>query len=475
MDFTSSLHWSELNCIIMDNFKDRVPKSEAEDGATFVFPFFQLATNVMSGNRFLWSGSVAENSFVNPTLRKAGWEADVMLMSADFVISRDMQLHLFQDIPDEPGYVKVEATENIENDEVLVFKEITHSDGHSHLYIVPDLQRFSPYDTDSLLKTSRKNILVQSIFDTFELDNLSCELQPHGPAFAHSMNGFSSVFELVARPKRTVSKFLGHLGTRVLEHFDAKPHVEKEVHQESSIKKGGQMFDYMKPQTDAVIPDIGLMMDICPAIKCEGWPHKALRFFHRTRVWPDHTILNKLLQSSFHFHLVYKPLNPLSQDSVEWRISFSQAEISLFQSMDAFRIYCYRIFKAIYYSELTLPKVLSSYHMKTIFLWACERIPSEMWVESNLAQIIMGLLDDLLHCLVTKNCPHYFIPENNLFAHVHQDFLDHLAKVVAKIRRNPERYPLVKTCSVDQSAAQSASGDQDKPQNESLDDGIELD
>lgn len=438
MDFNSATPWSLLNDIINDNFKHVVGEPGQKD---FGFPFFQSLTSFMSGNRFMWSGSLPENSFMNPAVRKTGWEVDVMFMSPDFVISRDMQTYLFQDIPDEPGYVRVKAASEAFDDKMFVVTEITHSNGQSHLYIVPDLEQFSPFDVDSLLKTtSRKNILVQSLFDTFKLDNLSWMLQPHGPAFAHSLNGFTSVFELVARPKKMVYKFLGHLGTRVLEHFE-KPSDKEEIEQESSHddsqKLGGQMFDYMTPPTDSEIPDIGLMMDICPAIKCEGWPHKALRFLHRTRVWPDHTILDKLLQCGF--HLVYKPLNPLAQDSVEWRISFSQAEIALFQYMDAFKVYCYRIFKAIYYCELTLPKVLSSYHMKTIFLWSCERIPSEMWVEANLAQIIMGLLDDLLHCLVTKSCPHYFIPENNLFAHVHSDFLDRLAKVVTEIRRNPER------------------------------------
>jgi hypothetical protein len=438
MDFITTFHWSALNDILKENFKDFVRDVDG-DNMMSTFPIFQLATDIMSSNSVLWSGSAAENTFMNPILREQGWEVDVMTTPRDFVISRDMQVNLFRNVPDEPGFVRLEAA-NIES-ESLDVREVYHLSGHSLFYIVPDYSLF-PDDFHDLPKPG-KNILIQSIYDTLQLDKLSMMVGQHGPAFAASLTGFIPPVELIKQPKKTLFKFLGHLGTRGLEHFgtssDSEENKQDSSYNESEkVKENScKMTDFIKAPRPVEVPSLGVMMDLCPAIKCEGWPDKALSFFHRKRIWPDDAILNKLRYHGF--HLVYKPLDPLAQDSVEWRISFSKAEITLFHNMDGFKVYCYRIFKAIYYCELTLPKVLCSYHMKTIFLWACERIPSDLWVESNLAQIIMGLLDDLLHCLVTKCCPHYFIPENNLFAHVHQDFLDHLAKVVSKIRRHPER------------------------------------
>lgn len=100
---------------------------------------------------------------------------------------------------------------------------------------------------------------------------------------------------------------------------------------------------------------------------------------------------------------------------------------------------CYRIFKSIYYSELQRPKVLCSYYMKTIFLWVCEKLPMETWQEENLACLLMGLLDDLFHCLVNKECANYFIPQNNMLRHIPREFLLHHAKTVSNIRTNPKR------------------------------------
>ncbi|XP_031559332.1 uncharacterized protein LOC116295601 [Actinia tenebrosa] len=440
MDFSSGLLWSELNDILMSTFDDELGNTASEEKVyTQVVQSLinYVEENVNASDSILISGSFAETTNMHPYVRQHEAEFDIMIATRHFIISRDMQPAIFKDIPDEPGFVRVEASDIRENESIEV-KEVIHSGGRSsHFYIVPNRKMFQ-YQPNPIYK----NILVQSMCDTLGIEKLSVMEYQQGPALTGSfLSLLPSIESISTHPKNTLFKFLGHLGTRVLEHFDHdKTETEKNnLNGEFKEHSFWEAFNVMKTTHPKEIPWINkLVVDFCPAIKCEGWPHKALRFFHRTRVWPDHTMLNKLLQSGF--HLVYKPLNPLSQDSVEWRISFSQTEVSLFQSMDDFRVCCYRIFKAIYYSELTLPKVLCSYHMKTIFLWACERIPSEMWVKANLAQIIMGLLDDLLHCLVTKSCPHYFIPENNLFAHVHQDFLDHLAKVVAKIRRNPKRY-----------------------------------
>ena len=182
--------------------------------------------------------------------------------------------------------------------------------------------------------------------------------------------------------------------------------------------------------------NVGGSFDLVPAIECEGWPVKAREFIDREREWPSVALVRRIAQEGF--HLVSKG-SPEGNKDMEWRISFSVAEKTLFDNLSNLQRECYQIFKSIFYCELSGPEVLKSYHIKTIFLWACERLPAEYWVEDRLAQIIMGLLDDLLHCLETKSCPHYFIPEQNQFAHAPEELLLQYSRKVGKIRSRPDR------------------------------------
>ena len=60
-------------------------------------------------------------------------------------------------------------------------------------------------------------------------------------------------------------------------------------------------------------------------------------------------------------------------------------------------------------------KVICTYHIKTLMLWACER-ESPVWWEYNCVLVLCSkLLGTLVEWIEKKMCPHYFIPEWNLF------------------------------------------------------------
>ena len=120
--------------------------------------------------------------------------------------------------------------------------------------------------------------------------------------------------------------------------------------------------------------------------------------------------------------MVPKP-HPLSRHSdSEFRYSFSKAETILFQAMSAEKKHCFIAFKAIVKRtihemgiEYKKEMQVSTYHLKTIFLWACETIPEEQWNSTRgWAKCFLYLFDQFIICLEHKSLPPYFIPQCNL-------------------------------------------------------------
>lgn len=138
-------------------------------------------------------------------------------------------------------------------------------------------------------------------------------------------------------------------------------------------------------------------------------------------------------------HLVGK-CSPNGQPKVEWRLSFSVTELFLMKELAVHcpaAITCYRMFKIVRFLHLKNPNILHSYHLKMLFLQACHNHPLSTWADSNLATNLLGLLDNLMHCLVMQSLPSYFIPGYNLIEGVHTDFLFTLLQKLSIVRKNP--------------------------------------
>ncbi|XP_063414647.1 uncharacterized protein LOC134696663 isoform X1 [Mytilus trossulus] len=59
--------------------------------------------------------------------------------------------------------------------------------------------------------------------------------------------------------------------------------------------------------------------------------------------------------------------------------------------------------------------LLCSYFLKTIIFWVSEELLPSVWTPENLIPCFMRCFRRLIFCVEYSVCPHYFIPENNLF------------------------------------------------------------
>ena len=150
--------------------------------------------------------------------------------------------------------------------------------------------------------------------------------------------------------------------------------------------------------------------------------------------------MNRIIEEGHH---VVGKASPGGDPGLEWRLSFSEAELTLAEHRTHIQKKIYYIFKTIFKENLGKSDVISTYYLKTIVMWAMEQNPPEYWRENNIGQAVLGLLDDLYQALLTRNLSHYFIPQLNLLRHISWDILDeeagdllHLRKNILNINRN---------------------------------------
>ncbi|XP_070532407.1 uncharacterized protein [Ptychodera flava] len=156
--------------------------------------------------------------------------------------------------------------------------------------------------------------------------------------------------------------------------------------------------------------------DMAIAFPCQKWPSLATPWLSRFRMsgWPSVQLVNEVVKIG----CAVVPKSPEnSKTSLEWRLSFSLAERRLAKDVTIMQKSIYIMVKLIYKKYLKHPseKGVQSYHLKNIFLWMLEEIPCSEWTNCLLPQRVTDLLQRLNWCLTLKYCPHYFIPENNLF------------------------------------------------------------
>src|SRR6218665_459559 len=162
-------------------------------------------------------------------------------------------------------------------------------------------------------------------------------------------------------------------------------------------------------------------VDIVRSIWCPQWPKEAQGWLNRPRLsgWPTIDIVSKVLQTGC--HVVCVQHRSCRDDKLQWRFSFSLAEVILLQSWTQIQQIVYHLLRFFAKRELiqqNCPKddeVLCTYHLKTLMLWTCEERSSKWWSSSTLISICSELLQRLLEWLERRFFPNYFIPDANLF------------------------------------------------------------
>ncbi|XP_056600335.1 LOW QUALITY PROTEIN: nucleotidyltransferase MB21D2 [Triplophysa dalaica] len=180
-----------------------------------------------------------------------------------------------------------------------------------------------------------------------------------------------------------------------------------------------------------------MLYDIIPVVSFKGWPAVAQSWLMENHFW-DGKITEEEVISGFY-------LLPASSASGcrdnEWRLSFARSEVQLKKCISPGLMQAYQACKAIITKLLAQPTAVSPYYLRSMMLWACDRLPtSYLAQEDYAAHFMLGLIDDLQHCLVNKTCPNYFIPQCNMLEHLCDETAMFYARKLALVRSDPAEY-----------------------------------
>ncbi|XP_014208686.1 protein mab-21-like [Copidosoma floridanum] len=182
------------------------------------------------------------------------------------------------------------------------------------------------------------------------------------------------------------------------------------------------------------------VVQITPAFKCAGvWPRSASHWPIPHVPWPYPSLVAEVKTEGFDLLSKESVSMQGKQSAMEgdaWVLSFSEAENRLLQG--GCRKRCLSILKALRDRHLAKApgNPVSSYHMKTLLMYECEKHPLETeWDESSLGDRINGIFLQLISCLQCRRCPHYFLPNLDLFKGKSPSALENASKVVWGLTR----------------------------------------
>ncbi|KAH0626069.1 hypothetical protein JD844_000788 [Phrynosoma platyrhinos] len=184
--------------------------------------------------------------------------------------------------------------------------------------------------------------------------------------------------------------------------------------------------------TSAIISagSLRVLYDVVPVVVLKGWPEVARPWLTQAHFW-DGKLKDEDVAGGFYL---------LPSSGADWRLAFSASELHLRGILPLPLAWAFRAAVAVLGRSRPL-KGLGPYHLFTLALWSCERLPSSyLSREENAAHAMLGLLDHLLASLVERRLPNYFLPEWNLLEGLSRQALESLAHKVAQARAQPSQY-----------------------------------
>ena len=181
------------------------------------------------------------------------------------------------------------------------------------------------------------------------------------------------------------------------------------------------------------------VITITPAFKCAGiWPRSAAHWPVPHLPWPGPNLVAEVKTEGFDLlsrESIYMKDKQSAAEGDAWVISFANAEMALLQG--GCRRRCLSILKTLRDRHLDIPgQPIDTYHMKTLLLYECEKHPRELdWDETCLGDRINGILLQMISCLQNRRCPHYFLPNMDLFKGKPTAAMDTAAKQAWRILR----------------------------------------
>lgn len=200
--------------------------------------------------------------------------------------------------------------------------------------------------------------------------------------------------------------------------------------------------------------------DFTLALHCSYWPSEALGFFdnNRRRNWPPEAAVNTIRRLGIHVvpkqstnELVKLTLEQAEYTTygrspgLEWRYSFSQAEIILSDHIPHQARTAYLAFKAINKRHLNRKgRPMGSYVLKCILLSVVEEKRIEFWEENNeeiTTEVLMDMLNRLKDYFEQQRCPNYWLPNACLFAgSLSGSDIIRKERLLAEILESPKKY-----------------------------------
>lgn len=159
-------------------------------------------------------------------------------------------------------------------------------------------------------------------------------------------------------------------------------------------------------------------LDIAHCLHSKSWIKQATQWITRSnKSWPGYEVKQSIIKHGVLF--VPKGVKGSIKENLEWRISFSVGEKLLIYTFSHPQLVCYALLKTLLKDvidiDLDCKELLCSYFMKTILLWISEECSPTIWKPENLIPNFMGCVRRLVYYVEHSVCPHFFIPENNLF------------------------------------------------------------
>lgn len=181
------------------------------------------------------------------------------------------------------------------------------------------------------------------------------------------------------------------------------------------------------------------VVQIIPAFRCAGiWCRSAAHWPVPHTQWPNPNLVAEVKTEGFDLlsrESIYMKDKQSAAEGDAWVMSFKYAEDRLLYG--GCRRRCLSILKTLRERHLDLPgNPITNYHFKTLLLYECEKHPREMeWDDTSLGDRLNGILLQTISCLQNRRCPHYFLPNVDLFKGKAPSSMDNAAKQVWRILR----------------------------------------
>ncbi|XP_041925622.1 transmembrane protein 102 isoform X1 [Alosa sapidissima] len=181
-----------------------------------------------------------------------------------------------------------------------------------------------------------------------------------------------------------------------------------------------------------------VLYDLLPVVSFRGWPAVAQGWLTTNHFW-DGKITEEEAISGFYLLPCCSPRG--GRPDREWRLAFSRSEVQLKKCVPYPMAQAFQAAKAVLTRLLSRPRMgLSLYHLRALLFWACDRLPAAYLgcpERETPARLLLGLLDDLAHCILGKNCPNYFLPQCNMLEHLADGAALLAARKLAHLRSDP--------------------------------------